>query len=67
MFKDYLAKINAIGQAAATHENFVEIQRIQLEVTNAYAAGNLTDFEKRTLRGLMSIIMDDMRKELGLM
>lgn len=64
MFKEYLAKLNAIGQVPATHENFVEIQRIQADIWTAYAEGHLSDFEKRHLGGISSIIMDKMRKEL---
>ncbi len=64
MFKDYLAKLNAIGQAPATHENFVAIQQIRSDILTSYAEGGLSDFEKRHLYGISSIIMDEMRKEL---
>ncbi len=43
MFKDYLAKLNAIGQAPATHENFVAIQQIRSDILTSYAEGDAPD------------------------
>ena len=48
MFKDFLARLNAIGDSPVT----------------AYTEGNLSDFEKRHLYGISSIIMDEMRNAL---
>lgn len=66
MIKTYLAKLNAIAQVDATHENFVEIQKIRDDILNSYNNGKLSNLEKRTLYDLSLIIMGDMRKELGL-
>ena len=66
MFKVYLAKLNAIAQVDATHENFVEIQRIRDGVLNAHNEGNLHELEKRTLNNLSLVIMNNMREDLGL-
>lgn len=65
MFKDYLAKLNAIGEAPATHENFVIIQQIRSDILTSYTEGSLSDFEKRHLFGISSIIMNEMREELS--
>lgn len=65
-FKPYLAKLNTIAQANATHENFVEIQKIRDDILNAYNDGELSNLEKRALYDLSLIIMGEMRKELGL-
>lgn len=64
MFKDYLAKLNAIGQMPATQENFVAIQQIRSDILTSYTVGDLSDFEKRHLFGISSIIMDEMRDAL---
>lgn len=64
MFKDYLAKLNAIGQVPATYENLVAIQQIRSDISTSYTEGDLSDFEKRHLFGISSIIIDEMRKEL---
>ena len=66
MFKDYLAKLNAIAQVEATHENFAGIQKIRDNILNSYNDGKLSNLEKRTLYDLSLIIMGEMRKELGL-
>ena len=66
MFKVYLAKLNAIAQVDATHENFVEIQRIRDGVLNAHNEGKLHELEKRTLNNLSLVIMNNMREDLGL-
>lgn len=66
MIKTYLAKLNAITQVEATHENFVEIQKIRDDILNSYNNGKLSNLEKRTLYDLSLIIMGNMRKELGL-
>ncbi len=65
MLKDYLAKLDAIGQVPATHENFVAIQQIRSDILTSYAEGNLSDFEKRHLYGISSIVMNKMREELS--
>lgn len=65
MFKDYLAKLNAISQAPTTQENFVAIQQIRSDILTSYALGDLSDFEKRYLFGISTIIMDKMREELN--
>lgn len=65
MFKDYLAKLNAIGEVPATHENFVAIQQIRSDILSSYTEGRLSDFEKRHLFGISSIIMDEMRDALN--
>lgn len=65
MFTDYLAKLNTIGQAPASHENFVVIQQIRSDILTSYAEGNLSDFEKGHLYGISSIIMSEMRDALN--
>lgn len=64
MFKDFLARLNAIGDSPVTHENFTTIQQIRSDILTAYTEGNLSDFEKRHLYGISSIIMDEMRNAL---
>lgn len=63
-FTQYLDKLNTIAQNV-THENFVEIQKLQADILNTYTFGALTDREKRTLYNVSEIIMDTMRKELS--
>ena len=63
-FKDFLARLNAIGDSPVTHENFTTIQQIRSDILTAYTEGNLSDFEKRHLYGISSIIMDEMRNAL---
>ncbi len=62
-FKQYLAKLSAIAQIS-TEENFSEIQRVRSDILNSYTTGDLSDFEKRTLYSITTIIMDNMRMEL---
>ena len=64
MFKDFLTKLNAIGQIPATQENFVAIQKIMSDILTAYTEGSLSYFEKQHLYGISTIIMNEMRKNL---
>lgn len=65
MFKNYLSKLNTIAEATATQKNFLAIQQIRSDILTAYTEGNLSDFEKRHLFGISSIIMNEMRKKLS--
>lgn len=65
MFKDFLARLNAISDSPVTHENFTTIQQIRSDILTAYTEGSLSDFEKRHLYGISSIIMDEMRNALN--
>ena len=65
LFKGFLARLNAIGGSPVTHENFIAIQQIRSDILTAYTEGSLSDFEKRQLYGISSIIMDDMRNALN--
>lgn len=64
MFNKYLAQLNDLAQNH-THENFVQIQKVQADILTAYTKGSLSDIEKRHLYGISTIIMDEMRKELS--
>ena len=48
MFKKYLAQLNDLAQNY-THENFVQIQKVQADILTSYTKGSLDDFEKRHL------------------
>lgn len=65
MFKNYLSKLNTIAEATATQKNFLAIQQIRSDILTAYTEGNLSDFEKRHLFGISSIIMNEMRRKLS--
>lgn len=65
MFYKYLAQLNEIAQKR-THEDFVAIQKIRANILNSYTTGELATGEKRVLYTASSIIMNDMRKALGL-
>lgn len=65
MFTQYFTKLNEIAQSVS-HDNFVAIQKVRADILNDYTAGSLSKREKRTLYTASSIIMDRMRKELGL-
>lgn len=64
MFNAYLAKLNELAQNI-THENFLEIQKIRVDILTSYTEGHLSDFEKRHLYGISSIIMNEMREKLN--
>ena len=64
-FNQNLARLNEFAQNV-THENFVMIQKIQADILNDYTTGVLSDFEKRTLYNVATIVMREMRKALSL-
>lgn len=63
MFKKYLAQLNDLAQNY-THENFVQIQKVQADILTSYTKGSLDDFEKRHLYDISEIIMRGIREEL---
>lgn len=63
MFNQYLMKLTDITQNI-THENFIAIQHLLVNIQDDYTAGALSELEKRTLRNLTILIMDEMRKAL---
>lgn len=61
MFNEYLAKLSDLAQNV-THENFVEVQRVEADILNNYKV--LTDFERKTLFNVVQIIKTQMREQL---
>lgn len=63
-FTQYLVKLSELAQNV-THENFVELQKLQADILNTYTAGFLPEAEKRALYAVSAVIMDNMRKTLN--
>lgn len=62
MFKTYLAKLSDLAHNV-TNENFVECQKVEADILNN-ADGVLTNYERLTLCTVVSIIKNDMFKQL---
>lgn len=62
-FRQYLERLSTIAQLS-TEENFLAIQRVKADILNSYTAGDLSDFEKRTLHNVATIAMNNMRDDL---
>lgn len=64
--KKYLAKLNDFAHITPTQAKFVELQRMETDILNAYKEGKIPEGEKRVFLSMWGILMDQMRSELHL-
>lgn len=63
LFNQYLARLSDISRNVS-HENFVEVQKVQADILNSYTDRKLSGMEKASLYTASTIIMSNIRKAL---
>lgn len=63
MFNTFIAQLDELAQNH-THDNFLQVQRLQCAILDAHNAGTITHPQYKALYSLMGLVRDDMRQTL---